>query len=75
MLLDLEPKRLVDLLPVRSASSLADWLREHPGVQVIARDRWGLYAQGGREGAPIAVQVSDRYHLMSNLSEPVEHTL
>jgi len=39
MLLDLEPKRLVDLLPVRSASSLADWLREHPGAQVIARCR------------------------------------
>jgi transposase len=42
---------------------------------MIARDRCGLYAQGGREGAPSAVQVTDRYHLMSNLSEAVEHTL
>jgi transposase len=75
MLMDLEQKRVVDLLPVRSASSLADWLQEHPGVEIIARDRCGLYAEGGREGAPSAVQVTDRYHLMSNLSEAVEHTL
>jgi transposase len=75
MLMDLEQRRVVDLLPVRSASSLADWLREHPGVEIIARDRCGLYAEGGREGAPWAVQVTDRYHLMSNLSEAVEQTL
>jgi transposase len=75
MLMDLEQKRVVDLLPVRSASSLAEWLREHPGVEIIARDRCGLYAEGGREGAPLAVQVTDRYHLMSNLSEAVTHTL
>jgi transposase len=75
MLMDLEQKRVVDLLPVRSASSLADWLQEHPGVEIIARDRCGLYAEGGREGAPLAVQVTDRYHLMSNLSEAVEYTL
>jgi transposase len=75
MLMDLEQKRVIDLLPVRSASSLADWLREHPGVQILARDRCALYAEGGRDGAPSAVQVTDRYHLMSNLSEAVEQTL
>jgi transposase len=75
MLMDLEQRRVVDLLPVRTAASFADWLRKHPGVEIIARDRCGLYAEGGREGAPAAVQVTDRYHLMSNLWEAVEHTL
>jgi transposase len=75
MLMDLEQRRVVDLLPVRSAMSFADWLRRHPGVEMIARDRCGLYAQGGREGAPSAVQVTDRYHLMSNLCAAVENTL
>ncbi len=72
MLMDLEQRRVIDLLPVRSATSFAEWLRLHPGVEMITRDRCGLYAEGGREGAPSAGQINDRYHLMSNLSEAVE---
>ena len=75
LLMDLEQRRVIDLLPVRSASSFAQWLRLHPGVEIIARDRCGLYAEGGREGAPSAVQINDRYHLMSNLSEAVEREI
>jgi transposase len=75
MLMDLERRRVIDLLPVRSAPSFADWLGQHPEVEIIARDRCGLYAEGAQKGAPAAVQVTDRYHLMSNLSEAVEHTL
>ena len=52
MLVDLERRLVIDLLPVRSAASFADWLRRHPGVEMIARDRCGLYAQGG-ERAPL----------------------
>jgi transposase len=63
MLMDLERRRVVDLLPVRSATSFAEWLRLHPGVEMITRDRCGLYAEGGREGAPSAVQINDRLSL------------
>jgi len=72
MLMDLERRRVIDLVPVRSASSFANWLRSHPGVDIITRDRSSLYAEGGRQGAPGAVQILDRYHLVSNLSEAVE---
>jgi transposase len=72
ILMDLEQRQVIDLLPVRSASSFADWLKAHPGVEIITRDRSGLYADGGRQGAPLAVQITDRYHLISNLAEAVE---
>jgi transposase len=72
MLMDLERSQVIDLLPERSADSFARWLGLHPEVEVIARDRSSLYADGGRQGASSAVQITDRYHLVSNLSEAVE---
>jgi len=75
MLLDLERSQVLDLLPVRSAESFARWLGLHPEVEVITRDRSSLYADGGRQGAPSAVQITDRFHLVSNLSEAVERDI
>ncbi len=75
ILVDLEARRPIDLLPDRSAAGLETWLKAHPGVAVVARDRGGAYADGARHGAPDAVQVADRWHLFANLGDLLERVL
>jgi transposase len=75
ILVDLERHRVVDLLPDRQAATFAAWLGARPPPRVLSRDRGGEYARGGRQGAPAAVQVADRFHLLKNVGEAVERVL
>jgi len=72
IVVDLEQGCPVDLLEDRLAKTVAAWLRAHPEVTVVARDRADAYAAGVTQGAPDAVQVADRWHLLKNLREAVE---
>ena len=75
ILVDLEQHRVIDLLPDREAQTLASWLKQHCGVEIISRDRAPAYASGSTSGAPTAVQLADRFHLIKNVRETLEKKL
>jgi transposase len=75
VLVDLERRQPIDLLPDREAETLVHWLRAHPTVQVVSRDRAGAYAEGARRGAPQALQVADRFHLFCNMTQVLQRVL
>ena len=66
IIVDLERREVVEVLADRSAATTASWFKDHPDVEVVTRDRAGLYAEAAREGAPQARQVADRFHLLQN---------
>jgi transposase len=71
----LEKRCPIEILPNRSAEALADWLRQHPGIEIITRDRSTEYTRGITEGAPHAIQVADRFHILCNLRDALERVL
>lgn len=75
ILCDLERHRVIDLLADRSSQSAARWFRDHPTIKIISRDRGGIYAQAAREGAPQALQIADRWHLLKNLGEMLQRVV
>lgn len=75
ILVDQEAHRPIELLPNREAATLRTWLQGHPEIEIITRDRSLAYAEAARSGAPQAIQVADRFHVLQNLREAVERTL
>lgn len=75
ILVDLETGRPIDLLADAKAETVEAWLKQHPGIEVISRDRHTVFAQAARKGAPSAIQVADRWHLLKNLGDTLKRML
>jgi transposase len=75
VLVDLEKHEVIDLLLGREAAPLAEWLRQHPSVATISRDRATAYQEGATSGAPHAEQIADRWHILKNLTSAFEELL
>lgn len=75
LLVDLTTRTPIDLLPDREKATVEKWLKEHPGAKIISRARSAVYADAIREGAPDAVSVADRFHLLKNLMEAFQQQI
>ena len=75
IVVDLERREVVDVLPDRSTANISAWLAQRPEIEVVSRDRCGSYAQGAQDGAPQAHQVADRFHMVQNLREAIQTQL
>lgn len=75
VLIDLDSHRIIDILADRETESVKNWLEAHPEIEVVSRDRGGVYADGAAQGAPQAIQCADRWHLCKNLGDAVESYL
>ncbi len=75
VLCDLEMGRIIELLPDRDSQTLQRWLEEHPGIEVISRDRANAYSDAIRKAAPTAIEVADRFHLLVNVGDALERVV
>ena len=69
MLVDLERRSIVDVLPDRTTATLSEWLKQRPSIEIVSRDGSLEYAQAITQGAPQAQQVYNRWHLLKNLGD------
>lgn len=75
ILVDLERRKMIDVLADRESATVEAWLKKHPEVDIVSRDRGKEFAKAATLGAPQAQQVVDRFHLVKNLSEVIREIL
>jgi transposase len=75
LVVDLERHQPIEVLPDKTAATFATWLKAHPTITTITRDRDSAFAEGARAGAPQAIQVADRFHLHQNLGDALQRLL
>jgi transposase len=72
IIIDADTGHRIDVLPARASEPVTQWLKAHPGVEVVCRDGSGAYSEAVRQALPGAVQVGDRWHLWHGLAEVVQ---
>ena len=75
IMVDLEKRKPIDLILSRETDAVAKWLKTHPGIEIISRDRATAYAEAINQGAPNAIQVADRWHLIKNMTDALKRLM
>ena len=69
VMVDAETHRIIDMIASRAQNEVAEWLATYPDIRVVSRDASGAYAAAIKQAHPDAIQVSDRFHILMNLTE------
>ena len=66
---DMKDHHLIALLDGRDKEPFVEWLKKHPKITKVTRDRASAYATAINEVLPNCVQIADRFHMLQNLLE------
>jgi transposase len=75
ILVDLERRKIIDVLADRESATVEVWLKKHPEIELVVRDRGKDFTKAATVGAPQAQQVVDRFHVVKNLAEMLQEIL
>lgn len=74
-MIDIETHRVIDLIPSRNCEDVVPWLKSYPNLQVVSRDGSITYKKAINLSHPNAIQVSDRFHILKNLTSHCKYYL
>ncbi|MFT3985485.1 MAG: transposase [Lachnospiraceae bacterium] len=71
-MVNLDTHRIIDIIDSRETSRVEEWLKSYPRLEIISRDGAQTYSSAAKKSHPDAIQISDRFYLLKNLSDAVE---
>lgn len=67
-MVDIETHRIIDLIDSRDCEDVVEWLKSYPNLQVVSRDGSVTYSNAITLAHPSAIQISDRFYILKNLT-------
>lgn len=67
-MVDIASHRIVDMIDSREHDAVKKWLQTYPNLHMVSRDGSITYHNAIAEAHPGAIQISDRFHLLKNLT-------
>lgn len=67
-MIDIKTHRILDMIDSREYKAVKDWLKTYKNLHIVSRDGSIVYRNAITSAHPNAIQVSDRFHLLKNLT-------
>lgn len=74
-MIDIETHRIIDMIDSREDDDVTKWLESYSNLEVISRDGGIMYKSASDKSHPKAKQISDRFHVLKNLTEYAKDAL